>query len=395
MEKESLFLMSTYARFPRVFVRGRGSRLWDLEGREYLDFVAGIAANILGHCHPVVVEAIKRQAETLIHCSNLYYTLPQVELAELLSRLACGGKVFFCQSGAEAVEGAIKLARKYAYLRGRAGQPIVCFKNAFHGRTLGALAATGRYTEGFGPLPPGFVSCPFGELAPVEEELQGGAAAVLVEPIQGEGGVWVAEEGFLRGLRELCDRYGTLLILDEVQTGMGRTGRMFAWEHYGVVPDILVLAKGLGGGFPIGCLVARPEVAAAFSPGDHGSTFGGHPLGAAVARAVIEFIRREDLPARVREKGRILGEGLRELAGRFSFVRQVRGMGLMWGVELDRPARPFAMDCLEEGLLVSVTAERVLRFLPPLTVEEEEIFRALETVERVFRRGSEKMSGGG
>jgi predicted acetylornithine/succinylornithine family transaminase len=371
--------------------------LFDLEGREYLDFVAGIAANVLGHCHPVVVEALRRQAETLIHCSNLYYTLPQVELAELLSRLAFGGrgKAFFCQSGAEAVEGAIKLARKYAYLRGKAGQPIVCFKNAFHGRTLGALAATGRYTEGFGPLPAGFVSCPFGELGPVEEELRGGAIAVLVEPIQGEGGVWVAGPEFLRGLRELCDRYGALLILDEVQTAMGRTGRMFAWEHWGVVPDILVLAKGLGGGFPIGCLLARPEVAEAFSPGDHGSTFGGNPLGAATALAVVRFLLKENLPRRAGEKGELLGSGLRELGTRFPFVREVRGMGLMWGVELTVPARPLALGCLEEGLLVSVTAERVLRFLPPLTVEEEEIARALEVVGRVFRRFSEKMSGGG
>lgn len=396
-EKDSLYIMPTYLRFPRVFVRGRGTVIWDSEGREHLDFVSGIAANILGHCHPVVVETLRRQAETLIHCSNLYYTLPQVELAELLSRLAFGGqgKVFFCQSGAEAVEGAIKLARKYAHLRGRAGQPIVCFQGAFHGRTLGALAATGRYTEGFGPLPPGFASHPFGELGPVEEELKRGAVAVLVEPIQGEGGVNVAEEGFLRGLRELCDRHGALLILDEVQTGMGRTGRMFAWEHYGVVPDILVLAKGLGGGFPIGCLVARSEVAAAFSPGDHGSTFGGNPLGAAVALAVIRFLWKEDLPRRAGEKGELLGSGLRELGARFPFVREVRGKGLMWGVELAGPARPLALECLEEGLLVSATAERVLRFLPPLTVEEEEIFRALEILERVFRRGGEKMSGGG
>jgi len=397
MEGDFLYLMPTYTRFPRVFVRGRGTVLFDLEGREYLDFVAGIAANILGHCHPVVVEALRRQAETLIHCSNLYYTLPQVELAGLLVRLAFGGrgKAFFCQSGAEAVEGAIKLARKYAYRRGRAGQPIVCFKNAFHGRTLGALAATGRYTEGFDPLPAGFVSCPFGELGPVEAELQGGAIAVLVEPIQGEGGVWVAGPEFLRGLRELCDRYGALLILDEVQTAMGRTGRMFAWEHWGAVPDILVLAKGLGGGFPIGCVLARSEVAEAFSPGDHGSTFGGNPLGAAVALAVVRFLLKEDLPRRAGEKGELLGSGLRELEARFPFIREVRGRGLMWGVELTGPARPLAFECLEEGLLVSVAAERVLRFLPPLTVEGEEITRALEVVERVFRRFSEKMSGGG
>lgn len=408
------FLMNTYLRPPMLLVRGRGTRVWDAEGREYLDFMAGISVNNLGHCHPRVVEAIRAQAGDLIHCSNLYHNPPQAALARRLAEASIGGRVFFCNSGAEAVEAAIKLARRRWWRRrggdgggvasgaaggGGADAPgvgvprVVAFHGAFHGRTLAALAATGRYLDGFAPLPPGFVHIPFNDLGAAAAVMDENVCAVLVEPVQGEGGVVPADPAFLSGLRDLCDRTGALLIFDEIQTGLGRTGRMFAYEHYGVLPDVLTLAKALGGGLPLGAVVARGEAAQAFRPGDHGSTFGGNPVACAAALAALDVLAEEELPARAAALGDHFAARLRELAGRHAGVRQVRGLGLMVGMELSVPVRPLVETCRERGLLANGTAERVLRFLPPLVVTREEIDRAVDILEAVLA-GAGAASGG-
>lgn len=387
-------LMKTYARAPMIIVRGEGVRLWDADGREYLDFLSGISVNNLGHCHPRVVAAIREQAGEYLHCSNLYYSLPQARLAGRLAEMSIGGQVFFCNSGSEAVEAAVKLARKYYWQRrGTAAVPpqVLTFSGAFHGRTLAALAATGRYLDGFAPLPTGFVQVPFNDLAAAEAALDDSFCAVLVEPVQGEGGVIPAVPGFLAGLRRLCEARGVLLIFDEIQTGLGRTGRLFAYEHQGVRPDVLVLAKALGGGLPLGALVARDDVAVAFSPGDHGSTFGGNPVACRAALAALDVLAEEDLPSRAAALGERFTARLRDLARRYPFVREVRGLGLMHGLELNFPGRPFVDACRERGLLMNCTAERVLRFLPPLIVTEAEIDQAVAVLDEVFA-GPETMS---
>ncbi len=383
-------LMNTYLRPPMVLVRGQGTRVWDAEGKEYLDFVSGISVNNLGHCHPRIVAAVREQAGLLLHASNLYHNRPQAELARRLAELSIGGRVFFCNSGAEAVEAAIKLARRLWWRRregkGEAREAadvprVLVFEGAFHGRTLAALAATGRYLDGFAPLPPGFVRVPFNDLAAAEEALDGTFCAVLVEPVQGEGGVIPAEAGFLAGLRRLCDRTGALLIFDEIQTGLGRTGRLFAYQHYGVVPDVLTLAKALGGGLPLGAVVAAGEAADAFRPGDHGSTFGGNPVACAAALAALDVLLEEDLPARAAALGDLLLGRLRELAARHPVVREVRGLGLMAGLELAVPARPLVETARQAGLLVNCTAERVVRLLPPLIITAEDVERAVAVLD--------------
>lgn len=380
------YLMDTYPRAPVVLVRGRGARVWDADGRCYLDFLSGISVNNVGHCHPRVVDAVRRQVDRLIHCSNLYHSLPQVLLAQRLAEATLGGQVFFCQSGAEAVETAVKLARKHFWRQhGRPARGgVLVFTGAFHGRTLAALAATGRYTEGFEPLPPGFVRVPFNNLGAAEQAFAEELCAVLVEPVQGEGGVIPATAEFLRGLRELCDRHGALLIFDEIQTGLGRTGSLFAYTQYGVQPDVLTLAKALGGGLPIGAVVARREVAASFRPGDHGSTFGGNPVACAAALATLDVLEEEELPARAARVGAYFRARLQELARRRPLVREVRGLGLMVGAELAVPAAPVAAACREHGLLVNCTAQRVLRFLPPLVVGEAEVDEAVAVLDQVL-----------
>lgn len=403
------FLMNTYLRPPMVLVRGSGVRVWDADGREYLDFVAGISVNNLGHCHPRVVEAIRAQTGEIIHSSNLYHTRPQAELARRLAEASIGGRVFFCNSGAEAVEAAIKLARRRWWRRRGAGagpggdaaaRPeadiprVVAFHGAFHGRTLAALAATGRYLDGFAPLPPGFFHVPFNDLDAAAAVMDETVSAVLVEPVQGEGGVVPADPAFLAGLRELCDRTGALLIFDEIQTGLGRTGRMFAYQHHGVEPDVLTLAKALGGGLPLGAVVARGEAAETFRPGDHGSTFGGNPVACAAALAALDVLAEEDLPARAAAMGEYLADRLRELAGRHPVVRQVRGLGLMVGLELAVSGRPLVERCREAGLLANCTAERVLRFLPPLVVTRGEIDRAVAVLDGVLAGAGAPASGG-
>lgn len=380
------YLMPTYARYPVVLVRGRGMRVWDPEGREYLDFVGGVAVNILGHCHPKVVAAIQDQAARLIHVSNYFQIEPQIRLARLLAERTFADQVFFCNSGAEAVEASLKLARRHMKAeRGKGRHQIIATHNSFHGRTLATLTATGqpKFWEGYDPLVPGFVHVPYGDLQAVEQAITEETAAVLVEPIQGEGGVVIPPPDYLPGLRALCDRHGILLILDEVQTGMGRTGRLFAHEHAGVAPDLMAVAKGLGGGVAIGALLAKREIARSFGPGSHGSTFGGNPLACAAGAAVLEAIDEEHLLERCQKMGAYFRQRLDRLR-RFPVVKEIRGLGLLLGVELSVLGKPAVEACLKEGFLINVTSDRVLRFMPPLLVAEADIDRLMETLERVL-----------
>lgn len=386
--RSARYLMNTYARLPIALVKGEGCRVWDAEGREYLDFVSGIAVNNVGHRHPRVVAAIKRAADTLLHCSNLYHTEAQGLLAEELARLSGLDRVFFCNSGAEANEAAIKLARRYAkmYVDPRRYEIITAY-NSFHGRTLATVTATGqpKYHAGFEPLPAGFVYVPLNDAEALRAAIRPETCAVMLEPIQGEGGVNPCTPEYLQAVRRLCDEHRLLLILDEVQTGMGRTGAMFAFQHYGIRPDVVTLAKGLGGGVPIGAALATEEAARGFAPGTHASTFGGNPLATAVAYEVVRIMVEEDLPGRARRMGARLQEGLRRLAERFpDLLGAVRGMGLMVGAELKVPGGPLVQEAMARGLLINVAGERVLRLVPPLVVSEEEIDRALALLAESF-----------
>jgi len=381
------YLMQTYRRAPVAFVEGNGVRIRDADGREYLDFVAGIAVNSLGHNHPRLVQAVQEQAARLLHCSNLYHIPPQAEVAKLLVEHSPFDRAFFCNSGAEANEAAIKLARKFARIHhGPERYGIITATNSFHGRTLATLAATGqeKYRKGFEPLPPGFKEVPFNDLKALEEAVDGSTCAVLLEPIQGEGGVIPATREYLQGARALCNREGLLLILDEVQTGIGRTGKLFAFEHYGVIPDIVTLAKGLGGGVPIGAVLAKEAVAAAFHPGDHGSTFGGNPLSCAASLAVLRTILEDGLLEHVATTGEYLLRRLRELQERSQVVLDVRGIGLMVAVELAVDAAPVVEACMTRGLLVNPVQPKVLRLVPPLIVTREDVDEAVEILGAVL-----------
>ena len=377
------YLMGTYRREPLVPVRGSGCRLWDAQGRSYLDFVSGLGVNAVGHCHPRVVQALTRQAAQLLHVSNLYYIEPQARLARWLVEHGPFHRAFFCNSGAEAVEAAIKLARRHHRNQGADRPEIVTALGSFHGRTLGALSATGqpRYHDGFEPLVPGFRYVPFNDPEALRQAVGPRTAAILLEVVQGEGGVHPATPDFVRAAREAADRAGALLIIDEVQTGLGRTGRLFAFEHYGVVPDAVTLAKALGGGVAIGALLAREPFASAFRPGQHASTFGGNPLACAAALAAVEVLEQEGLPARAERVGAYLRRQLEAVGRRTGHVREVRGLGLMLAVELDLPGRAVADRCRERGLLVNVVAERALRLLPPLVIGEAEVDEAVAILE--------------
>lgn len=381
------YLMRTYSRLPLVAVRGEGARLWDAAGKCYLDFVSGVGVNSVGHCHPRVVAAVREQSERLLHCSNLYWSAPQIELAEELARLSGLDRAFFCNSGAEANEAAIKLVRKYAYDRGKRNPEIIAFKNSFHGRTLGALAATGqeKFWEGFAPLPRGFRHLPFNDVEALRQAITEDTVAVLLEPVQGEGGVYPATQEFMDALADAREAHGLLLVYDEVQCGLGRTGRMFAYERYGVRPDVLVLAKALGGGLPIGAVIAREEVAEAFQPGSHGSTFGGNPVACAAALAVLRILQEEGLVEKAEEVGGYFRLRLEELKERYPVIREVRGHGLMLGVELDRSGKELVALCAERGLLINCTAEKVLRFLPPLVIEKEDVDEAVSILSEAFQ----------
>ncbi|MCR4400724.1 MAG: aspartate aminotransferase family protein [Syntrophomonadaceae bacterium] len=382
----SQYLMNTYARFPLALVRGRGSRVWDADGNEYVDMVAGIAVCALGHAHPALVRALEEQAHRLWHCSNLYWIKPQVELAARLCRHSGLARAFFANSGAEANEAAIKLVRKYWHLKGRPACDIVVFRNSFHGRTLAALSATGqeKYQQGFAPLVPGFAFAEFNDLESVEKAVGPHTGAVMVEPVQGEGGVRPADPAFMRGLADLCRRQGLLLVLDEVQTGMGRTGKMFAFQNFGVEPDVVTLAKGLGGGFPVGAMLARGEVAEAFAPGDHASTFGGNPLACAVACEVVDQVASYDVCFNVTEASFYLRGLLEDIARRRSDVVEVRGMGLLLGVEFTREVKPLVERCRQHGLLVIGAGERVLRMVPALTIGRDDIDAAVAILKRAL-----------
>jgi predicted acetylornithine/succinylornithine family transaminase len=374
---EDRYLMRTYRRAPVDFVRGEGSLLWDADGKEYLDFLTGISVCSLGHCHPAVVEAVREQSGRLMHVSNLFYTEPMARLAERLSESSLGGRVFFANSGTEANECAIKVARKHAHLRGIAEPEIVSFEGDFHGRSYGALAATPGLArnEALGPMLPGFRSVPRNDAAALREAVGERTAAVLIEPIQGEAGVHPTSEEALLAARQACDEAGALLILDEIQTGMGRTGSLWAYQQTPVRPDVLTSAKALGGGVPIGACVTGPAAADVLEPGDHGSTFAGGPVATAAALAVLETIDDPALLRRVRELGTTLRQGLEALDG----VRETRGRGLMVGVALepgiDAPA--LAADLLERGLVVNVPAPETLRLLPSLLVDPSQIERAV------------------
>ena len=372
------------ARAPICLVRGDGTRVWDSDGREYLDFGCGIAVTSLGHCHPRVTGAIREAAATLLHVSNLYHTAPQIHLAKLLCEHSFAQRAYFCNSGAEANEAAIKIARKYAKERLSTDRwEIVATHNSFHGRTLGALSATGqpKYHHGFEPLVPGFKHVHYNDLRAMERAIDNRTCAVLVEPIQGEGGVHVPADDYLAGLRKLCDQSGALLILDEIQTGMGRTGRLWCYEHVGVEPDVMTLAKALANGVPIGATLVREDIASALGPGSHGSTFGGTPFVASVALATFTTILDEKLSERAARMGRYLMDGLRGLAGRHSAVREIRGRGLLIGVGLGRAVGPIVDACRDAGLLVLSAGEQVLRLAPPLIVEERDCDRALGIID--------------
>jgi acetylornithine/N-succinyldiaminopimelate aminotransferase len=381
------YLANTYARFPVVLVRGRGDRLWDSDGKEYLDFAAGIAVDVLGHCHPKVVEAIKAQAEALLHVSNLYHIEPQIRLARALCEHSFADKVFFCNSGAEANEAAIKLARRYAKVRwGPDRYEIVCMRDSFHGRTMATLTATGqeKHQRGFEPLLPGFKHIPFNDLRAAEQAIDSRTCAVLVEPIQGEGGVRVPDDDYLPALRQLCSDRDVLLMLDEVQTGMGRTGRLFAYEHWGIEPDVMTLAKALGGGLPIGAMLAKEEVASAFVPGSHASTFGGSPFITAAALAALTAIIEERLPQRAAKIGAYFLGRLRELVQRYPYAKEARGKGLILALELAVPAKPIVDRCLQLGLLILTAGDQVLRFVPPLIIGEAEVDEALGILDQAL-----------
>lgn len=384
----STVLANTYARFPIVLVKGRGARLWDSEGKEYLDFVGGIAVDALGHCHPRMVEAIRAQAETLIHVSNLYHIEPQIRLGRLLVEHSFADRAFFCNSGAEANEAAIKLARKWAKDHWSSDRTeIVCMHHAFHGRTLATVTATGnpKYLHGFEPVMPGFKHVPFDDLRAAERAIDNRTCAVLVEPVQGEGGVNVPAEGYLPGLRRLCDEAGILLILDEVQSGMGRTGRLFACQHWGVEPDIMTLAKALAGGLPMGAMLATEQVAASFVPGTHASTFGGTPFVSAVACAVVQTILEEDLAGNAARMGTYFRETLAALQARRPTVRGVRGLGLLVGVEVTVPARDVVAACMRRGLLALTAGDQVVRFVPPLIVTQAEVDQAVAILDAALQ----------
>jgi acetylornithine aminotransferase len=385
------YLMNTYQRQPISIVRGRGTKVYDLEGREYIDFVAGIAVNVLGHGHSDLVLAIQKQVQHLIHTSNLYYTEPQVRLAQMLVEHSFAQKVFFCNSGAEANEAAIKLARKYSHDKyGADRYEIITMKNSFHGRTLATLTATGqeKVQKGFAPLMPGFSHVTFNDLSEVERAMTPRTAAVMLEPIQAEGGVYVADRGYLQGLRELCRERDVLLIFDEVQTGMGRTGTLFCYEQFGMQPDIMTLAKGLGGGVPIGACLATDTVSRVFSPGTHASTFGGNPLACAAGLAVLRVL----LDGKVLEKGRRAGEslakGLAALKERHRLVKDVRGMGLLQAIEVEIDGKDVVADCLARGLLINCAGDHVLRFVPPFIITEPEIARLLSALTQSFHQRS-------
>ena len=389
-ELERKYLMNTFKRLPVTLVRGEGVRVWDDSGREYLDFVGGWAVNVLGHAHPEIVHAVSEQARTLIQISNQFYTVPQIRLAELLVENSCFDKVFFCNSGAEAAEGAVKLARRYGKLHLNGAYEVITAMSSFHGRTLAMVAATGqpKFQEPYAPLPEGFINVEYDNVDAIKKASGRKTCAVMLEAIQGEGGVNVPADDYLKEVRSWCTEQGILLILDEIQTGMGRTGTLFAYQHCGIEPDIMTLAKGLGGGVPIGALLAR-EKASVFSPGDHGSTFGGNPLACAAAYATLNYILEHNIVENCRQVGDYLKASLDGLKSKFKSIVEVRGRGLLVAVELSSDiADGVVKSCLEEGLLLNAVKPNALRFMPPLIIGESEVDEAMGILEGVLAKVS-------
>lgn len=387
------YIVPTYTRQPVIFVKAKGIKIWDIHGRAYLDFFPGWGVSNLGHCHPSVLAAIRDQVGKLIHVPNNYYSLPQAKAAKEINFWAKDTKVFFCNSGAEANEAAIKFARAF----GKGRFEIITFKNSFHGRTLGALAATGqeKYKQGFSPLPQGFLSVDFNSIEAVKKKLKPETVAIMLELIQGEGGINVADIDFIIGLRQLCDRNNLLLIFDEVQTAMGRTGEMFAYEHYDVKPDVMTLAKALAGGLPIGAMVVKKSIADTLGPGMHASTFGGSPLVAKAILAVFKAIQKEKLLKNARDMGEYMFARLEKLKQKYPMIKDVRGLGLMIGIELDIPGKPIVEECFRRGLLINCTHESVIRLMPPLNVTKKQTDKALSIFENALKlkkQGDEKNS---
>ncbi len=376
---EKKYMMGMPKRVPGVYVKGKGARLWDENGREYLDFVAGWAVDSLGHCHPAVVEAVTEQVQTLIQTSNQFYTIPQIRLAELLVENSCLDKVFFCNSGAEAAEGAVKLARRYGKLKLKGAYEVITAVNSFHGRTLAMTAATGqtKFQEPYQPLPIGFPNVEFNNIEAIKAATSEQTCAVMLEPVQAEGGVNLPGDNYLKEVRAWCDQKGILLILDEIQTGIGRVGTLFAYEQYGIEPDIMALAKGLGSGIPIGAIMAKDE-AAVFVPGDHGSTFGGNPVACAAGYATLKFIIEHDIAGNAKKVGEHFATGLKRLKQKYPFVTDVRGLGLLRAMEFSSNiAQSVLLACLEGGLLVNQLKPNALRFIPPLIISNAEVDEAL------------------
>jgi len=385
-ELERKYFMHTVERVPLTLVRGQGARVWDEDGREYLDFVGGWAVNSLGHCPPAVIEAVSEQVQTLVQASNQFYTVPQIRLAELLVEHSCLDKVFFANSGAEANEGATKLARRYGqhYLGG--AYEIITTASSFHGRTLAMVAATGqsKFQQPYIPLPSGFVNVEYNDVETIKAATTAQTCAVMLEPIQGEGGVNLPDEGYLKAVRAWCDEKGILLILDEIQTGIGRTGTLFAYEQYGVEPDVMTLAKGLASGIPIGAILAKDR-ASVFVPGEHGSTFGGNPVACAASYATVKYIIDNDVAGNAGRVGRYLMAGLERLKDKFQFITDVRGRGLLVAVEFNGDiAGSLLMDCLERGLLVNRLKPNTLRLMPPLIIGESEADEALDILDKTL-----------
>ena len=386
-EKTQTFVCRTYARQGKAFVSGSGMYLTDEDGQVFTDFLAGIAVCSLGHCHPEVTAAIQHQAGRLVHVSNLFYTRPQADLAQALVENSFADQVFFGNSGAEANEAAIKLARRYFQRNGNTDRfQIITMTQSFHGRTMATLTATGqdKIKQGFYPLLPGFVHVPFNDIDALKTAIDDTVCAVMMEPVQGEGGVIPADPGYLAQVRELCDRTGTLLIFDEIQSGMGRCGKLFAHQVYGVTPDIMTLAKALGNGFPIGAMLATAEAAKGFEPGSHGSTFGGTPLAAAAGLKTLALISDPEFLARVQEKGRYFKARLTELQSRHPRIKTIRGQGLLLGMDVGDGAGDVAAACFEKGFIINAIQDKVLRFAPPLIVETADIDRLVSVLDNLL-----------
>ena len=386
MELEHKYYQGTFKRYPLVFVRGEGTRVWDADGKDYLDLVAGIAVNVLGHCHPAVVEAIQEQATKLVHVSNLYYNTRQIELAEQLGLLSNGMRSFFSNSGAEANEGAIKLARKYGREKKNGAFEIISMQRSFHGRTLATTAATGQahYQATWAPLPDGFKQVPYNDLDALKAAVSEKTVGILLEAVQGEGGIWQGTREFIQGVRQLCDEKNMVMICDEVQAGMGRTGKFFAWENYGITPDIVTMAKGLAGGVPIGAMLAGPR-ADLFEAGDHGTTFGGNPIACAAAVATVRAIKEENLLENARKMGEYWDGKMRALCTKYNFIDSPRGIGLMRAVHVQRDlAGKIVEKAMYQGVLLNALGTDTLRIVPPLVVSQSDLDEAAERLDRAL-----------